>query len=185
MKTIKDRGYVVKEGNALKPTEAAYELIDYLDRKYHWVVDYDFTKRMEQFLDYVEQKKRDWKEFVKQLYEKTQSSTKSVISKKMLDYALDLARKHKKFIDQHKETKPTEKQIAYARSLSEKTGLELTEDVLNDKEKIKKWINKAKKEAMKNYKLSEKQKAVLIKNGREDLLDKPEKALKWLKTEQK
>ncbi|WP_457636467.1 type I DNA topoisomerase [Persephonella sp.] len=194
MKTIKDRGYVVKEGNALKPTEAAYELIDYLDKKYHWVVDYDFTKRMEQFLDYVEQKKKDWKEFVKQLYEKTQSSGRAVISKKMLDYALDLAKKHgkdisdilenpeelKKFIDQHKETKPTEKQIAYARSLSEKTGLELPEEVLNDKEKIKRWINKAKKEAMKSYKLSEKQKAVLIKNGREDLIDQPEKALKWL-----
>lgn len=194
MKTIKDRGYVIKEGNALKPTEAAYELIDYLDKKYHWVVDYDFTKKMEEFLDYVEQKKKDWKEFVKQLYEKTQSSAKSVISKKMLDYALDLAKKHgkdisdivddpeklKQFIDQHKETKPTEKQIAYARSLAEKTGLELTEDVLQDKEKIKRWINKAKKEAMKSYQLSEKQKAVLIKNGREDLIDQPEKALKWL-----
>ncbi|SNZ06327.1 DNA topoisomerase-1 [Persephonella hydrogeniphila] len=194
MKTIKDRGYVVKEGNALKPTEAAYELIDYLDKKYNWVVDYDFTKRMEEFLDYVEQKKKNWKEFVKQLYEKTQSSTKSVISKKMLDYALDLAKKHgkdisdiidnpeklKQFIDQHKETKPTDKQIAYARSLSEKTGLELPEDVLQDKEKIKKWINKAKKEAMKNYQLSEKQKAVLIKNGKEELISQPEKALKWL-----
>ncbi|MDQ7055472.1 MAG: DNA topoisomerase [Persephonella sp.] len=49
MKTIKDRGYVIKEGNALKPTQAAYELIDYLDKKYSWVVDYDFTKKMEDF----------------------------------------------------------------------------------------------------------------------------------------
>ena len=194
MKTIKDRGYVVKEGNALKPTQAAYELIDYLDKKYHWVVDYDFTKKMEEFLDYVEQRKKDWKEFVKELYDKTQSSQKAVISKKMLNYALDLAKKHgkdisdildnpeelKKFIDEHKETKPTEKQIAYAKSLAEKTGIELPEDVLEDKEKIKKWINKAKKEAMKTYQLSEKQKAILIKNGKEDLIDKPEKALKWL-----
>ncbi|WP_457624533.1 type I DNA topoisomerase [Persephonella sp.] len=194
MKTIKDRGYVVKEGNALKPTQAAYELIDYLDKKYHWVVDYDFTKRMEEFLDYVEQKKKDWKEFVKELYQKTQSSGQAVISKKMLDYALDLAKKHgkdisdildnpeelKKFIDQHKETRPTEKQIAYAKYLAEKTGLELPPEVLEDREKIKKWINKAKKEAMKTYQLSEKQKAVLIKNGREDLIDQPEKALKWL-----
>ncbi|MBK3333242.1 type I DNA topoisomerase [Persephonella atlantica] len=194
MKTIKDRGYVTKEGNALKPTQAAYELIDYLDKKYSWVVDYDFTKKMEDFLDSVEQKKKKWKEFVKQIYEKTQSSSKAVVSKKMLNYALDLAEKHgkdishildnpeelKKFIDQHKETKPTEKQIAYAKSLAEKTGIELTEEVLQDKEKIKRWINRAKREAMKSYKLSEKQKAVLIKNGREDLIDKPEKALKWL-----
>ncbi|RMA97287.1 type I DNA topoisomerase [Hydrogenothermus marinus] len=194
IKTIKDRGYVVKEGNALIPTENAFHLIDYLDKHYKWVIDYDFTKNMEQFLDYVEQNKKNWKDFVKELYEKSTKRDIKPISKKMLNYALDLAKKHgkdisdildnpealSKFIEEHKETKPTEKQIAYAKSLAEKTGLELPTDVLEDKEKIKKWINKAKKEAMKTYKLSEKQKAVLVKNGKEDLIDKPEKALKWL-----
>ena len=194
IKTIKDRGYVVKEGGSLRPTEEAYHLIDYLNSKYHWVIDYDFTKRMEDFLDAVEEKKKDWKEFVKELYEKSTQGTKSVVSKKMKDYALDLAKKHgidisdiledpqklKEFIDKYRETKPSEKQIAYAKALAEKTGLELPEDVLEDKDKIKKWINKAKKEAMKTYQLSEKQKAILIKNGQEDLIDKPEKALKWL-----
>ncbi|NPA54522.1 MAG: type I DNA topoisomerase, partial [Aquificae bacterium] len=194
IKTIKERGYVVKEGGSLKPTEEAYHLIDYLNSKYHWVIDYDFTKRMEDFLDAVEEKKRDWKEFVKELYEKSTEGTKSVVSKKMKDYALDLAKKHgkdisdiledpkklKEFIDTHRDTKPTEKQIAYAKALAEKTGLELPEEVLEDKDKIKKWINKAKKEAMKNYQLSEKQKAILIKNGKEDLIEQPEKALKWL-----
>jgi len=194
IKTIKDRGYVVKEGNALVPTENAFHLIDYLDRNYKWVIDYDFTKNMEQFLDYVEQNKKNWKDFVKELYEKSTHRETGVISKKMLNYALDLAKKHGKdisdilndpkalsqFIEEHKETKPSEKQIAYAKSLSEKTGIELPEDVLEDKEKMKKWINKAKKEAMKTYKLSEKQKAVLIKNGKEELINSPEKALKWL-----
>ncbi len=194
IKTIKDRGYVVKEGGSLRPTEEAYHLIDYLNSKYHWVIDYDFTKRMEDFLDAVEEKKKDWKEFVKELYEKSTQGVKSVVSKKMKDYALDLAKKHgvdisdiledpkklKEFIDKHRETKPSEKQIAYAKALAEKTGLELPKDVLEDKDKIKKWINKAKKEAMKTYQLSEKQKAILIKNGKEDLIDKPEKALKWL-----
>jgi len=131
---------------------------------------------------------------VKELYEKSTEGAKSVVSKKMKDYALDLAKKHgkdisdildnpeklKEFIDTHRDTKPTEKQIAYAKALAEKTGIELPEDVLEDKDKIKKWINKAKKEAMKSYQLSEKQKAILIKNGKEDLIDKPEKALKWL-----
>ncbi len=194
IKTIKDRGYVKKEGMSLVPTENAFYLIDYLDKHYKWVIDYDFTKNMEQFLDYVEQNKKNWKEFVKQLYEKSTNRKTQPVSKKMVNYALDLAKKHgkdissildnpkelKKFIDEHKETKPTEKQIAYAKALAEKTGLELPEEVLKDKEKIKKWINKAKKEAMKNYELSEKQKALLIKNGQEDLLDKPEKALKWI-----
>ncbi len=194
IKTIKERGYVVKEGGSLRPTENAFHLIDYLNSKYNWVIDYDFTKRMEDFLDAVEERKKNWKEFVKELYKKSTEGAKSVVSKKMKDYALDLAKKHgkditdiledpeklKEFIDQHKETKPSEKQIAYAKSLAEKTGLELPEEVLEDKEKIKKWINKAKKEAMKNYQLSEKQKAILIKNGQEKLIETPEKALKWL-----
>ncbi len=194
IKTIKDRGYVVKEGGSLRPTEEAYHLIDYLNSKYNWVIDYDFTRRMEEFLDAVEERKKNWKEFVKQLYQKSIEGASSIVSKKMKDYALDLAKKHgidisdiledpkklKEFIDKYRDTKPTEKQIAYAKSLSEKTGIELPEEVLKDKDKIKKWINKAKKEAMKSYKLSEKQKAILVKNGKEDLIDKPEKALKWL-----
>ncbi len=194
LKTIKDRGYVVKEGNALKPTENAYHLVDYLGNKYKWVIDYDFTRKMEEFLDKVEERKNNWKDFVKELYEKSKTRETGVVSKKMKDYALDLAKKHgkdisdildnpkalKEFIDKHQETKPTEKQIAYAKSLSEKTGIPLTEEALNDKKVMKKWIDKAKKEAMKTYQLSEKQKNLLIKNGKEDLIDKPEEALKWI-----
>ncbi len=194
IKTIKDRGYVVKEGSSLKPTESAYHLINYLSRKYKWVIDYDFTRKMEEFLDKVEDNKKDWKEFVKELYKKSITKDTSQVSEKMRRYALDLAEKHgvdisdildnpeaiREFIEKHKDTKPSEKQIAYAKALSEKTGIELPEEVLNDREKIKRWINKAKKELMKNIKLSEKQKKVLISQGREDLIDKPERALKWL-----
>ena len=194
IKTIKDRGYVVKQGGSLRPTENAYNLINYLSRRYNWVIDYDFTRKMEEFLDKVEENKKNWKEFVRELYEKSQKKSGSNISEKMRNYALDLAKKHgkdisdiledaeklKQFIDEHKETRPTEKQIAYAKALAEKTGLKLPDDVLEDKEKIKKWINKAKKEAMKYIQLSEKQKKVLISQGKEELINQPEKAIKWL-----
>lgn len=196
IKTIKERGYVVKEGNALKPTEDAFHLIEYLNNKYNWVIDYDFTKKMEQFLDKVEENKKDWKEFVRQLHEKTKLRTQALISKKMLDYALDLAKKYGKsiddilddpkkireFIDNHSSKTPSEKQIEYAKALAEKTGLKLTERELSDKNLLKKFIDKAKKENLKNYQLSEKQKNVLIKYGREDLIDKPAEALKFIKT---
>ena len=194
IKTIKDRGYVIKEGSSLKPTENAYHLIEYLDNNYKWVIDYNFTKEMEDYLDDVESNKKDWKGFVKEIYQRTEKEKISKVSQKMKKYALDLAKKYNKdisdiledyeklsqFIEEHKETKPSEKQIEYAKSLAEKTGLELPDDVLEDRVKIKKWINKAKKEAMKHYQLSEKQKAILIKNGKEDLINQPEKALKWL-----
>lgn len=194
IKTIKDRGYVKKEGANLKPTDLAFHLIDYLNQKYHWIVDYNFTKKMEEFLDKVEENKKDWKEFVKELHQKSISNVKSVVSKKMIDYALDLAKKHnkniedildnpdkiKEFINQHADKKPSEKQIEYAKSLSEKTGLKLTDKELSDKKLLKKWIDKAKKEMMKNYQLSEKQKNVLIKYNREDLIERPEEALKFI-----
>ncbi len=194
IKTIKDRGYVIKQSGSLRPTESAYNLINYLNRRYNWVIDYDFTRKMEEFLDKVEENKKNWKEFVKELYEKSQKKSGSAISEKMRNYALDLAKKHgkdisdiiddpkklKEFIDQHKDTKPTEKQISYAKALSEKTGIELPEEVLQDKEKIKKWINKAKKEALKHIQLSDKQKKILISQGKEELINQPEKALKWL-----
>ncbi|HEV08976.1 MAG TPA: type IA DNA topoisomerase, partial [Sulfurihydrogenibium azorense] len=194
IKTIKDRGYVVKEGSSLKPTQHAFDLIDYLNQKYGWVIDYNFTKKMEEFLDKVEENKKDWKEFVKELHQKSISKVKSAVSKKMLDYALDLAKKHgkdidhilndpekiKEFIDNHADKKPSEKQVEYAKALSEKTGLKLTDKELSDKKALKKWIDKAKKEAMKNYQLSEKQKNVLIKYGREDLIEKPAEALKFI-----
>jgi len=196
IKTIKERGYVVKENGSLRPTENAFHLIEYLNNRYNWVIDYSFTKKMEDFLDKVEENKKDWKEFVRQLHEKSASKQDVKISKKMLDYAKDLAEKHgksieeikddpeklKEFIDAHAEKNPSQKQIEYAKSLAEKTGLKLTEKELSDRKLLTKWIDKAKKEMMKNYQLSEKQKNVLIKYGREDLIDNPAKALKFIKS---
>ena len=196
IKTIKERSYVVKENGSLRPTENAFHLIEYLNNRYNWVIDYSFTKKMEDFLDKVEENKKDWKEFIRQLHEKSVSKQNVRISKKMLDYAKDLAEKHgksieeikddpeklKEFIDAHAEKNPSQKQIEYAKSLAEKTGLKLTEKELSDKKLLTKWINKAKKEMMKNYQLSEKQKNVLIKYGREDLIDNPAQALKFIKS---
>jgi len=196
IKTIKERGYVVKENGSLRPTENAFHLIEYLNNRYNWVIDYSFTKKMEDFLDKVEENKKDWKEFVRQLHEKSASKQDVKISKKMLDYAKDLAEKHgksieeikddpeklKEFIDAHAEKNPSQKQIEYAKSLAEKTGLKLTEKELLDRKLLTKWINKAKKEMMKNYQLSEKQKNVLIKYGREDLVNNPVQALKFIKS---
>ncbi len=195
IKTIKDRGYVVKENGSLRPTENGFHLIEYLNNRFSWVVDYNFTKKMEEFLDKVEDNKKDWKEFVKELHQKSISTEKPKITKKMLHYAKDLAKKHNKtidnildnpeklkaFIEEHSEKTPSPKQIEYALVLAEKTGMKITDKELSDKKLLTKWINKAKQESMKNYQLSEKQKNVLIKYGREDLIDKPVEALKFIK----
>lgn len=58
IKTIKERGYIVKENGSLRPTENAFHLIEYLNNRYNWVIDYSFTKKMEDFLDKVEENKK-------------------------------------------------------------------------------------------------------------------------------
>ncbi|ADO44888.1 DNA topoisomerase I [Hydrogenobacter thermophilus TK-6] len=68
IKTLKDRGYVVLEKGYLKPTEMAFKVVDYLMEKFPNLMDYGFTKYMEDNLDAVEEGKKDWKEVVRESY---------------------------------------------------------------------------------------------------------------------
>jgi len=51
MRTIQDRGYVVKRGQALIPSFTAFAVIGLLEGYYPRLVDYDFTAAMENELD--------------------------------------------------------------------------------------------------------------------------------------
>ena len=51
MKTIKDRGYVNKRGQALVPTFIAFAVVTLLERHFPQLVDYAFTATMENELD--------------------------------------------------------------------------------------------------------------------------------------
>lgn len=65
VKTLKDRGYVVEEKGYLKPTELAFEVLDYIKENFPKVVDYKFTSLMEEELDEVERGMKDWKSAVR------------------------------------------------------------------------------------------------------------------------
>ena len=63
MGTILDRGYVFKKGTALVPTFLAFSVTQLLERHFERLVDYDFTKRMEDDLDLIaegKEKRVDW-----------------------------------------------------------------------------------------------------------------------------
>ena len=63
MGTILDRGYVFKKGTALVPTFLAFSVTQLLERHFARLVDYDFTKRMEDDLDLIaegKEKRVDW-----------------------------------------------------------------------------------------------------------------------------
>ena len=68
VKTLKDRGYVKVQRKALRPTEIAFEVVDFLMDKYPTLMDYEFTAKMEKALDEIEEGKRDWKEVVREFF---------------------------------------------------------------------------------------------------------------------
>jgi DNA topoisomerase-1 len=63
LSTIVDRGYVFKKGTALVPTFTAFSVVNLLERHFEQLVDFDFTKRMEDDLDRIasgEQERVEW-----------------------------------------------------------------------------------------------------------------------------
>ncbi|MCS7084424.1 MAG: DNA topoisomerase, partial [Aquificaceae bacterium] len=67
VETIIKRGYVVQREKSLLPTDEAFKLIDFLSENYEWVIDFEYTKRMEELLDKVERGELNWKEVVREL----------------------------------------------------------------------------------------------------------------------
>ncbi|WP_448588661.1 type I DNA topoisomerase [Thermocrinis sp.] len=75
VKTLKERGYVVVERGELKPTELGFLVADALFEQFPNLVDYGYTAEMERLLDLIEEGKKDWKETVRQLFEKVKDET--------------------------------------------------------------------------------------------------------------
>ncbi len=130
IKTIKDRGYVRIEKGKLIPTDKGLRLIDALKEKDNYIIDYSFTKQMEEFLDKVEENKAHWKAFVRELFEK-------------INYVPEKREREIK--------PPSEKQIEFARKLSEKHNIDIPEKALKDSYEMSKFIdNLLKKEKKDN-----------------------------------
>lgn len=66
--TIMDRDYVVKEGKNLRPTPLGEVVTNLMEEKFADVVDLEFTKKMEENLDSVEEGKRPWKSVLADFY---------------------------------------------------------------------------------------------------------------------
>jgi DNA topoisomerase-1 len=69
MSTIQDRGYVRKDGRALKPQELGLVVSDMLSERFPAVVDASFTARMEDELDDVANGERPWPPVIREFYE--------------------------------------------------------------------------------------------------------------------
>jgi DNA topoisomerase-1 len=68
--TIQDRGYVRKEGGKFLPTELGMVVNDLLVASFDNIFDIKYTARMEGELDEIEEGKIDWRDAIREFYEK-------------------------------------------------------------------------------------------------------------------
>ena len=68
LSTIQERGYVIKANGSFKPTELGVVVNDLLCQYFPDIVDIEFTARMEDELDEIARKNRDWVSVVQDFY---------------------------------------------------------------------------------------------------------------------
>jgi len=118
-KNITDRGYVKEEKGRVVPLPPGETLIDYLREKHGWVIDYELTGKMENFLDLVVENKETWQRFCKGVHNKMGFSVpppRSVGGG------------------------PSEAQLKYANSLAAKNNLVIPEETLKTGKALSAWI---------------------------------------------
>jgi DNA topoisomerase-1 len=70
LSTIQERQYATKEGGRFKPTELGMVVTDLLLESFADIFDVNYTARMEDELDDIEEGKRDWREAMAEFYER-------------------------------------------------------------------------------------------------------------------
>lgn len=118
-KNITDRGYVREEKGKVVPLVPGETLIDYLREKHAWVIDYELTRRMEGFLDLVVDNKESWQRFCKGVHGK-------------MGFAAPPER--------GAGAGPSEGQLRYATSLSQRDNLTIPESALKNGRELSLWI---------------------------------------------
>jgi DNA topoisomerase-1 len=68
LSTIQQRGYVLREGKRLSPTETGILVNDLITEHFPEVVDVGFTAKMEEDLDLIAEGKRDWVASIREFY---------------------------------------------------------------------------------------------------------------------
>jgi DNA topoisomerase-1 len=91
--TIQEREYVIKSSGSFKPTDLGLVVNDQVSQYFPNIVDIDFTARMEEELDEIATKKRNWVGVIKDFYtpfEKSLASATQLMDKvKLPDEVVD------------------------------------------------------------------------------------------------
>ncbi|HKX00619.1 MAG TPA: type I DNA topoisomerase [Bryobacteraceae bacterium] len=70
LSTIQEREYVLKEGGKFKPTELGMVVTDLLLESFNDIFEVQYTARMEEELDEIEEGKLDWREAMGEFYKR-------------------------------------------------------------------------------------------------------------------
>ncbi len=84
LSNIQYREYVTKSSGILKPTDLGFTVTDLLIKNFPDIFDVEFTARMEDELDEIAEKKKDWGSVIKDFYtpfEKTLTNAKDIIER--------------------------------------------------------------------------------------------------------
>ena len=118
-RNITDRGYVKEEKGRVVPLPPGETLIDYLRDKHAWVIDYELTSKMENFLDLVVENKETWQRFCRGVHNK-------------MGFSIPPLRVPG--------GGPSEGQLKYASDLARKNGLVIPEETLKTSKALSMWI---------------------------------------------
>jgi DNA topoisomerase-1 len=66
--TVMARGYVIKEGQALQPSDTAFVVSDFLLQHFPNIMDLSFTAKMEEDLDHIAEGNEDYIQFLDKFY---------------------------------------------------------------------------------------------------------------------
>ncbi|WP_041081072.1 type I DNA topoisomerase [Thermotoga profunda] len=67
--TLIERKYVIKRSQELVPTVMGFVVNHYMEKRFPQIIDLEFTARMEEALDQVEQGQKDYRKLLKEFYE--------------------------------------------------------------------------------------------------------------------
>ncbi|MDD2309188.1 MAG: type I DNA topoisomerase [Desulfuromonadaceae bacterium] len=118
-KNITDRGYIKEEKGRVVPLPPGETLIDYLRDKHGWVIDYELTGKMENFLDLVVENKETWQRFCRGVHNK-------------MGFFIPPVRAEG--------GGPSEGQLRYARDLAQKRNLVVSDETLKSSKALSMWI---------------------------------------------
>jgi len=121
-KNITDRGYVKEEKGKVVPMPPGETLIDYLRGQHGWVIDYELTSKMEDFLDLVVENKETWQRFCRGVHNK-------------MGFSIPPARSSG--------GGPSEGQLKYANDLAARNSLSIPDETLKSGKALSMWIEEA------------------------------------------